>query len=217
MPPIQPVKAAALGLAAVAMTATAAPSRAQSTVLEAERRVERRLARPITVDYPGVPLEAVLSDLRRATGVNFDIRWRQLESAGVSRVAPIDLRLRQVPAGVVLRRVLRHAGNEFEPIGYSIHAGIVTAAPRRELDRRLVTRVYDVGDVLLPVRDFHNAPQLDVNAALNGVGRGQAGAGDANLLENANDDDPPDRAERVRRLIELIREMVIEPSGAADA
>jgi len=212
-------KPAALLLAAVAMLATAAPSLGQSAIPVAERRVEQRLARPISVNYPGVPLEAVLDDLRRQTGVNFDIRWRQLEAAGVSRDTPIELLLRRVPAGIILRRVLKHAGNEFEPIGYSIQAGIVTAAPQRELDRRLVTRVYDVRDILNPVRDFNNAPRLDVNAVLNATGQGQTGGGTTDIFNDDNNDadDPPTRAERVQRLIDLIQEMVIEPSNPTDA
>jgi hypothetical protein len=175
----------------------------------AERAVLARLNQPVTVHYQSTPLDAALHDLRARTGLNFDIRWPRLEEAGVARDAPIDLQLRGVPAGVVLRRVLAQVSNEFDPIGYDIHAGIVTTSTQRELDRRMVTRVYDVAGLLMPIRDFDNAPELDLNGLLDRTGN-DAGGGD---LFNDDDDEPTQtRAERVQRLIQLIRTMIIEPS-----
>jgi len=180
----------------------------------AERRTEARLNEPISVNYQAVPLRLVIDDLRSRTGLNFDVRWQRLEAAGVSPDTPIELELRHVPAGVVLRRVLQHAGSEFDPIGYSIEGAIVTTSTQRDLDRRIVTRVYDVRGLLMPIRDFNNAPQLDVNATLNAIGPGPGGGGN-DLFADDNDEQPAEtRADRVQKLIDLIREMVTDRNDA---
>ncbi|MEO0588231.1 MAG: hypothetical protein AAF078_11380 [Planctomycetota bacterium] len=173
-----------------------------------ERRVIARLDRVVSVDYRGVALADALEDLRVKTGANFEVRWDQLEAAGVSRDETVEVRLREVPARVALRRVLRYVDVGFEPIGYSIGGGLVTVSSQRQLDRRMVTRVYDVRGVAFPVRDFVERPRLDLEAALNG---GLGGGGDLiERSEAAEANGGAGTADEVRRLVKLLREMVLE-------
>ncbi|MEO0963632.1 MAG: hypothetical protein AAFY08_00815 [Planctomycetota bacterium] len=179
----------------------------QSLSAEAERRTQARLNRPISVDFRGVPLEQAIAYVRALTGVNVDVRWNRLEEAGVPRDASVELVLNDVPAGIVLRRALQQVSTEFDPIDYAIEGGIVTTSTRRQLDQRMVTRIYDVRGDLMPIRDFNNAPELDLNQVLNGVSDG--GAGD--LFQDNDDDEPVQtRAERVQELIDLIRLMITD-------
>ncbi|MEM6331808.1 MAG: hypothetical protein AAF823_00515 [Planctomycetota bacterium] len=163
-------------------------------VAAGERAVIERLERVVTVDYRGVALEAVLADLRDRTGAEMVVRWGELEAAGVARDAPVELRLREVPAREVLRRALRYVDVGFEPIGYSIGGGLVTVSREVELGRRLVTRVYDARGLGLAVRSFEDVPRLDLDAAL----RGSAGDGGAGL----------GTAAEVRRLAEALKAFI---------
>ncbi|MEM0914351.1 MAG: hypothetical protein AAGK09_07030 [Planctomycetota bacterium] len=198
---------ASLAFVLAVAAAQASPVFAESRSARAERLVEARLAEPISVEFRDAPLDQVIGFVRASTGVNIDVRWRRLEEAGVARDAPVELILKNVPAGVILRRALQQVSTEFEPIDYAIEAGIVTTSTRDELGRRMVTRVYDVRGDLMPIRDFNDAPELDVNQLLSVTSDGAPG----DLFEEADDEpDVPTRAERVQRLIDLIRTMILD-------
>ncbi|MEM0913774.1 MAG: hypothetical protein AAGK09_04105 [Planctomycetota bacterium] len=175
---------------------------------EANRRVTVNLREPVPVSFSDSPLGSVIDFFRNTTGVNFDVRWNQLQAAGVERDAPVSLQLSNVPAEEALRRVLLQVSTEFDPVSFSIIEGIVTISTERDLQRTTFIRNYDIRDLLLPIRDFNNAPELDLNSLLDAVGE-DGGGGGTDLFDDEDDDeDEVDREQLVAQIITLIQDTV---------
>jgi hypothetical protein len=79
--------------------------------------------------------------------VNIYVDWRELEEAGIGQSAPVNVNVKNVAAGQVLKLALRGVSKDLQ---YQIDEGVVvifTANPApRAAD--LVTRAYDVTDLL---------------------------------------------------------------------
>ncbi|MEM6756196.1 MAG: hypothetical protein AAF586_03445 [Planctomycetota bacterium] len=174
---------------------------------EANRRVAVKLREPVPVTFDGNPLGSVIDYFRNTTGVNFDVRWNQLQAAGVERDAPVSLQLNNIPAEEAIRRVLLQVSTEFDPVSFSIIEGIVTISTERDLQRTTFIRNYDIRDLLLPIRDFNNAPELDLNAVLTSIG--EDGGGGTDLFDDDDDDEEEvDREQLVEDIITLIQDTV---------
>ncbi|MEX2388078.1 MAG: hypothetical protein WD534_09380, partial [Phycisphaeraceae bacterium] len=194
---------------------------------EANRQVQQALREPLPVDFEAHRLVNVIDYFQSTTGQNFFVNWRALESAGVDQDTPIDLQLANVPADQALRLVLQQASSDFEPVRYSLIDGIVHISTESDLQRTTDTRVYDVRDLLVQVPNFDNAPQFDLESALDeesgtggeggrggGGGRGgRGGGGGGGLFGDSDDSDSEDveyrsRAEMIAEIEEMIRTTV---------
>lgn len=106
------------------------------------------LARNVAeVHLEDVPLEAAVEWFREFMGVNIVVYWSDLEEGGVERDKPVSVHLRDVTAERALRLVLDMA-SDMTDLSYDIDDGILVIASRHRLPDRLVTEVYDVGDLL---------------------------------------------------------------------
>jgi hypothetical protein len=100
------------------------------------------------VSVTNAPLDQVLADLARASGVNVHVHWRALEAAGIAADMPVTLNLRQLPASRVLTHVLEEAGGGNVALRYRIEQGVVEVSTAEELSTYTVTRIYDVRDLI---------------------------------------------------------------------
>lgn len=111
--------------------------------------VRRRLDRVIAgVDVSKMPLSKVLAHVGEASGVNLHVNWRALEAAGIEANTPVTLKLQQLPAIQLLRRVLEDAGGGNIELAYRVEDGVVEVSTAEDLSRHTVTRVYDVRDLV---------------------------------------------------------------------
>jgi beta-lactamase regulating signal transducer with metallopeptidase domain len=113
----------------------------------ANDRTARKLKKTIDkVDFQGTGLADVFDFIRDIAAVDVMVEWRTLEAAGITRDAPVTLRLRE-PASVeaVLTLMFRSIGDP--PLKFELDKGVVvvTTADRQAAQ---VTRVYDVTDLL---------------------------------------------------------------------
>src|SRR5437763_1126364 len=76
------------------------------------------------VKLEGVAFSDALDFLRDISGVNMTINWKALETAGVSKEAPVTLRLRAVSLRKALQMVLSEAGGG-DTLSYDIDEGVV--------------------------------------------------------------------------------------------
>lgn len=158
-------------------------------VSEVNRIVENKLREPVPVNFDANKLVSVIEYLRNATGVNIYVNWTALLNAGIEQDMPISLQLGPIPAGQALDLVLKQAsaGNEFDPITYSVHQGIVKISTSRELKRETVfSRTYDIRDLLVQVPTFENAPRFDLASALGSGDSGSSGSSNNNNSNNNN-------------------------------
>jgi hypothetical protein len=93
-------------------------------------------------------LDKVLDFIANSTGANMVVNWRALEAAGIGADAPVTLNLHQIPARVLLNQTLAVVGGGNIKLSYHIADGIVTVSTADDLAHDMVTRVYDVSDLL---------------------------------------------------------------------
>jgi general secretion pathway protein D len=122
-----------------------------------------RLDKPVQVDFLDEPLGRVIEMLADAHDTNMSVAWRDLAAAGVTADSPVRLRLgNPVPLRTALREVLDQVGGARVELGFEPLDGLVKIATREMLDRNTYEDVYDVGDLLLEVPDFNDAPRMDL-------------------------------------------------------
>jgi uncharacterized membrane protein YgcG len=184
----------------------------------ARQRLNQQLPR---VQLDAVPLADALDFIRDSAGVNLVVQWRALELLGIDRQTPVTLDVGGVSMKKVLRLMLADAGPG--ELTYYVADNVVTVTTREAADRRLVTRVYPVQDLLLIVPDFP-APELNLGTG-GGGGNGGGGSngggggfgGNGGGLGGGNNGGPgggnggldgDTEAERADSLVALIRDLI---------
>ncbi|TWT43813.1 hypothetical protein RAS1_02130 [Phycisphaerae bacterium RAS1] len=179
----------------------------------------------IDVSFGDASLEAAIDWLRSATGADFVVRWQPLEDAGVRRDTAVSLNVRNLPLSQVLWLLLTEAGGPDVRLAYRASGRLILISTEEDLDREMVTRVYDVSDLLFAAPRFRNAAQIDPTQALQAAtqsgqsrpgssGGSSSGGAIFNAGRGAEEGDDAARDDRAE-LVALIRQ-VIEPESWAD-
>lgn len=139
-----------------------------------------RMLRPMTGEFRGQRLEDAIKYIAEMTGAELEPLWFDEENAtGMDRERSITLSFRGITAQQLLERVLEKA-SEDSPAGsctWQLSAsGAVQIGPRGRLNAYKRLEIYDVRDLLREVPDFTNAPQLDLQSALQSHAGGGGGS-----------------------------------------
>jgi hypothetical protein len=124
----------------------------------------------------GVTFEESIDFLRDVTGANINVNWKAIEAAGISKDTLVNLNLRNVAAGKVLSLILDQVGPGGK-LCYYIEDNIVEITTQEEADKKVVTEVYYVDDILTANDQFD--PTINVANALNSA-LGNSGAAGGN-------------------------------------
>jgi type II secretory pathway component GspD/PulD (secretin) len=122
----------------------------------------------------------VVDFLRDVTGANIYVDWPALERASISRDAPVTARLRDIKFSKALELIFKSVEGEDDDrkLGYTLDEGVITISTRKELNKNVVTRRYDINDLLFVAPDYNDAPSLSLqNNNNNQGGGGQGGQG----------------------------------------
>jgi hypothetical protein len=182
-------RASLLGVAVLAMSWT--PLSAEPT--KAPSRSDRAAAIGTAIRIDRVPLVDVLDQLR-ASGLNLAVNWAALEVAGVSMSDPISLQARGLRTGKLLDLILRQTSAD---LAWYVEENVVHITTRTLADRRMITRVYVVSDLLVEVPNFVG-PKMNLGAV-----RG-SGGGSGLIDASTNDRDREPMQERGEKLVDLI-------------
>ena len=200
----------AAGVLGVALAAT--PTNGQRA-----GRTSASLSRNLPeMKFDGVALADAIDFLRDVTAANIVVNWRALEGAGVTRDTLVNLQLRNVSLKKALSLLLSEA-SAGEGVTWTVDSGVIEVTTTELANQRVYTRVYPVGDLLMEIPNFTNAPSfsLDQNQASGGGGGG--GGGQSNLFGGGgggggqredDDDETMTRAEREEELLTLIRDTI---------
>jgi tetratricopeptide (TPR) repeat protein len=132
------------------------------------RQTEQQLASTsVPVDFSDVTFENAVSYLEQVTGSEFYVDWKALDLIGIDRDDEITLQLNQVDGISALDRILEQFGDDLDRPKWTIQEGIVTVSSDEALRRDTMLVVYDIRDLLFQVPMFDNAPELDIESALN--------------------------------------------------
>jgi bla regulator protein BlaR1 len=124
------------------------------------RQLDRKLPE---VDFNNVALSDAIDFMRDVTGANIFVNWKALRDAGVERTSPVSVRVRNISFGKALT-ILLDGVERKEPLGYTVAEGVITVASRADLEKDVVTRVYDIRDLTVPIPDYEPPPVQDMQA-----------------------------------------------------
>jgi uncharacterized membrane protein YgcG len=202
----------------------------------------RLLYTDISVEFEDTPARSVVEYMRTVLGINIVGRFNDDRTGtGLDPDTPINIRVQNRPALNILELFLEQAGADVgEDTTWQLRNGFVEVGTKERLGSRSAreTRYYPIRDLLFEVPNFENAPDFDLDSALDqgnnggggggrggggggggiggsggggcgGGGRGGGGGGSGSLFGSSNDD--PDRmsaAEKAEILMDLISELV---------
>ncbi len=153
------------------------------------------------IDLDQTPLADVVELLRNDLRMNVFVNWTALEFAGIDRMTPITLKLRNVRVDKLLDLILRQASPD-NALSHYLDGNVLHITTRQIADEALVTRVYPVMDLLVEIPNFVG-PTFNLDASNEG---GSSPFGGSNNESGADDDVDA----RIEKLIQLIQE-TIEP------
>ena len=131
-----------------------------------EEKIRRSLSQPTTVEFLDLPLDDAITFLKEYHNINIYIDKATLTDEGVALDQPITLKL----AGVTFRSVLKLL---LEPVQLTwvIEDEVMKITTSAKAGEKLQTRVYPVGDLVIPV----TTPR--VGGLGGGIGGGGAAGG----------------------------------------
>ena len=170
-----------------------------------------------------VPFEQVMDWLADYTGVNVIVRWQALEDVGIERDQPISIKMRNLRLSQVLWAIMNEAtAGGPARLAYRTTGNMIVFSTHADLNRQMVTKVYDVRDLLQRVPFFANARFIREQTYVAGlqprvaagavgfqpiIGRAISGVElytDDEEGDRFEDDQQDDREQAVRELIDAI-------------
>ncbi len=119
------------------------------------------------VSFRDTPFEQVVEFLADLTKINFVVRWQTLEDAGVKRDAPVSLQVRNLRLSQILWLLMNDvAGSELK-LAYRMSGNLLVLSTEDDLDKEMVTKVYDVADLLVRPLTADRNTGFDPTQAMN--------------------------------------------------
>lgn len=126
------------------------------------------------VRFQETPLESIMDWLADYTKLNISVRWQTMSDAGVSRDKPISIQARNLRLSQLLWMIMNEAGGADVKLAYRASGNLLILSTAEDLGRELVTKVYDVSDLLAEIPSAWRQSGFNVTQ---GLGQGTAGGG----------------------------------------
>jgi hypothetical protein len=214
-----------LGITGLA-TAQKEPKRKNPTVRPATSQPAktvpdlRRILRTTVpqVEWEDAPFGDVIAWLREQGELNVVVRWNVLQEVGIDEDTPVSLRLKDAKIATILAEVLAQLGQSKELRFIGI-GRTLTISTHEDLNKKLYVKAYPVNDLLFRIPDFADAPSINLQQGGGGGGPG-GGSASQNPFQGGTsgggpDEDNRSRSERIKEMIEMIKETV-EPTSWKD-
>lgn len=213
---------ASLGLSLPA-TAQAPPTGGAlrfSNISESARNL--LLKRVEEVDWPEITFEDIIQWLRQQgeDEVNVIPSYTKLQVKGVEPDSLVTLKMRDVMIADVLNEVLDQLSDD-DVLRIRAYKNTIKITTRGDVERKLVTMVYRIEDLLFRIPDMgRSAPTVDLDAASRQGGQGGGGGGGQSIFGGAGggsssedlEEEENEIEERADELITMIRTH-IEPTS----
>jgi hypothetical protein len=214
---------AAISIAPTAQSANAIQSDDDSYTKEAKRDNLRKMSKTITLDVEDQAVEDIFNFLADITGADLEPIYLNENIASVSGIdpeTPITIRVKNIPAITVLERVLERTNLIEEPgddyTWQFTDSGSIEFGPKTELNRNQRVEIYDIADLLFVVPNFDNAPEFNLQSAIQSASGGGSGGGTSPFSQGGQQIDDLDPQERADAIINLL-ETTVEPDQWANA
>lgn len=132
----------------------------------------------ITVDFSETPTREAFNYIKTLLGVDIIVRYSG-DRGGLSGIDPdgtVTLKADGRPALTVIETMLDQLA-ELEPLTWQLRNGFIEIGPKDRLDTAREIRYYPIRDLLFEPTYFDNAPQFDLESAINQGNSGGGGGG----------------------------------------
>lgn len=139
----------------------------------AYKQVKKITAHPSTFK-PDMPFSEAINILRNSTSppLNIVVLWKDLqENADIYRETPIGMDgLSRVPLRTHLKILLMSvSGSSLEKLRYVVDDGVIIIATQSSLPRKMVTRIYDITDLVSEPANYRLMPGFGMPFGFGGM------------------------------------------------
>lgn len=208
---------AGVGAGASGVTSTADASQETRVYARPEAETINRMMKRISVNFQDTTLESVMSFLQTVTSADLEVMWLgDNDSAGLTKDTMITVKADNLTALRVLELVLTRADVAAGVVGEGTGStwqmsdtGAMQVGPRERLNKFKRTEIYDISDLVLEIPNYDNAPELDLQQALQAGQRGGGGGGQSPFQDNGNKElTTRPLSERTQEVLDLITTIV---------
>lgn len=191
-----------------AISATRGTPVAFAEAEENRRALATLQTKRIPVKFEETPLEAAIGFIQTVSQLNIDTDWASLEDQGIDRGTTVNLNLTNVTLETVLNRITEKVsppGDSQGGAGWTITDGVINVASKQVINRQRTLAIYDIRDLIVEVPDYPDAPELDLQQALQASQQGGGGGGQSPFQEEGETDvERRTLAERTQEIIDII-------------
>lgn len=139
------------------------------------------LESPVTdITFENQPLDSVVDWLQNEfPGLTIHVRWAQLEALSIARNKEITLAVKGFKMSQVLWMLMNEASGSETQLAYRASGNLILVSTAEDLGKEMITKVYDVTDLIVRIRNFRDAPNIDIQQAGQGGG---SGGGSTNIF-----------------------------------
>lgn len=173
------------------------------------------------VRFQDTPFEQVMEWLADLTQLNISVRWQTLQDAGVERDTPISIQARNLRLTQVLWLIMNDAGGSEVKLGYRASGNLMVLSTAADLDKEMITKIYDVSDLLTTLPQATRQAAFDVTQGMGqsggsggggGGGSGMFGGQGSGINQGQDTQNQTSGATEIQTLVELI-EQTVEPDS----
>src|SRR5678815_1224251 len=126
----------------------------------------------VDLDYPETPLKEVIEDLKERFQIPIVMATKKLEEAAINLETPVTVNFKQISLRAGLRNMLGDLG-----LTYLIKDEVMQITTPEDAGSQLITKVYRVGDLVVPIQANTNLFGLGGQGGVMGGGGGEGGLG----------------------------------------
>lgn len=150
--------------------------RAQQPQQSQRQSIRQRLNMPLQdVQIEAMSAREAFTWWSEQASIPLVIDWEALMLDGVDPDQPVSVRLQHVPADHLLRMLMQQAAPPEVRLVREPTPWYVRVMTRRQANRELVVRIYDVNDLVMVIPNFDEPPTLGSGSGRAGRGGGQRG------------------------------------------
>ncbi len=167
------------------------------------------------ISFEESPFDQVIDWLADFMKVTIVVRWERLEEVGIERDKPVSINVDDLRFSQVLWMVMNQVGGAEVRMAYRASGNLIILSTEEDLGKEMITKVYDVSDLLVEVPRFTNAPQIDLAQQQQGGGAGggqQVFSQTGGQGDDEGDQGDDENDEDMQELIDLIVQTV-EPDS----
>jgi hypothetical protein len=162
------------------------------------------------INFPQMALKNVIAFLRDASGENFHVNWRALETTGITRDTPVTVKAKNISIARTLDLVtdqLNAGRDHYSSVYWLVQGGIVKISTGEALDKTISVRTYEIGDLLTIIPNF-KGPRIGIRPGdkSNNNNNNNGWGDDDDDDDDDDEDNPKEQRKKIRKtLIEIVK------------